>query len=265
MLTGATRLNVIVGDPIAQVKSPGGMTAAFAERGHDGIVVPVRIASDDLADFLVVADRVTNLDGIIVTVPHKFACRAHCATVTERAAFLRAVNIMRRRPEGGWHGEMVDGLGFVGALRAEGFDPAGARALLVGAGGAGSAIALALVEAGVRELAIADADAARRDDLVARLARRGGARVVAGAPDPAGYDLVANATPAGMRPGDPLPVDVGRLAPETFVGCVITAPAVSPLVAAARERGCRTTTGTQMYAALQAAMVAFLMDGARVG
>ena len=263
-ITGATRLNVIVGDPIAQVKSPSGMTAAFAARGHDGVVVPVRVSSGDLDEFLAVADKLTNLDGIIVTVPHKFACHRHCASGTDRAAFLGAVNIMRRRKDGAWHGEMVDGLGFVGAVTAKGFDPSGKRALLVGAGGAGSAMALALVDAGVRELAIHDADAARRDGLIGRLAARGPATVVAGSPDPTGFDLLANATPAGMKPGDPLPVEVAKLSPETFVGCVITVPEISPLVAAAREYGCRTSTGTEMYEALQNAMVEFLLAGERL-
>jgi shikimate dehydrogenase len=125
---------------------------------------------------------------------------------------------------------MVDGIGFVGAVRAQGFDLKGKRALQIGAGGAGSAIALALVDAGVRELAIHDEDAARRDSLVARLNALGNAKVVIGSPDPSGFDLVANATPAGMKDADPLPVDVSKLSPSTFVGCVITVPAVSPIV-----------------------------------
>lgn len=263
-ITGRTRLNVILGDPIAQVKSPAGMTAAFQALDHDAIVAPVRIQAADLARFLATADRIPNLDGIIVTVPHKFGCRQHCASVTERAAFLGAVNLMRRRPDGLWHGEMVDGLGFVGAVRAQGYDPAGKRALLVGAGGAGSAIALALVEAGVAQLAIHDGDAVRRDDLIARLGSGGPAHVEVGSTDPSGFDLVVNATPAGMREGDPLPISVDRLSPATFVGCVITVPEISPVIAAARARGCRTSTGSEMYAALQAAMVAFLMAGDRL-
>jgi len=264
-ITGATRLNVIVGDPVAQVKSPAGMTAAFAACGHDGVVVPVRVSAADLGDFLRVADRLPNLDGIIVTVPHKFACRKHCASVTERGAFLNAVNLLRRRLDGRWHGETVDGLGFLAAVKAQGYDPSGKRALLIGAGGAGSAIALALVEAGVRELAIHDGDTARRDDLISRLSARGPAPITTGSPDPTGFDLVANASPAGMREGDPLPVEVDKLSLETFVGCVITVPAVSPLIGAARERGCRTSTGNEMYRALQTAMVEFLLAGERMG
>lgn len=258
-ITGATRLNVIVGDPIAQVKSPGGMTRAFAARGHDGVVVPVQVSTADLADFLDLADRLHNLDGIIVTVPHKFACYAHCASATARGEFLGAVNIMRRRSDRRWHGEMVDGLGFLGAVRAKGCNPAGKRALLVGAGGAGSAIGLALVDAGVRELAIHDQDVARRDGLITRLNAKGMGRAIIGTPDPTGFDLVGNATPAGMKPGDPFPIDVARLSPGAFVGCVITVPAASPMIEAARTVGCSTSTGTDMYHALQGAMLDFLL------
>jgi shikimate dehydrogenase len=258
-LSGATRLHVIVGDPIAQVKSPAGVTAAFAARGHDGIFVPVQVAPGDLTDFLAVAGRLKNLDGIVVTIPHKFACYEACASATERAHFLRTVNLMRRRGDGGWHGDMVDGLGFVGAARARGVEPRGMRALLVGAGGAGSAIALALVEAGVSEIAIYDSEADRRDALIARLNRLGKAPAKIGSTDPAGFDFIANATPAGMREGDPLPVDVARLAPSAYCGCVITSPEVSPFIAAARSIGCVTATGTDMYRQHQGIMVDFLL------
>jgi shikimate dehydrogenase len=84
-LTGATRLNIIVGDPIKQVKSPGGMTRAFADRGHDGILVPVQVSVEDLGGFLAAADKLRNLDAIVVTVPHKFACFRHCKSATDRA------------------------------------------------------------------------------------------------------------------------------------------------------------------------------------
>ncbi|PDT88930.1 shikimate dehydrogenase [Bradyrhizobium sp. Y36] len=258
--TGATRLYVIVGDPIAQVRSPAGVSAAVAARGHDGILVPVQVAPADLPDFLSVATRLTNLDGIVVTIPHKFACYQACTSATDRAHFLGVVNLMRRRADGSWHGDMVDGLGFVGAARAKGIAPAGMQALLVGAGGAGSAIALELVEAGVSELAIHDGLAERRDALIGRLNGLGKAPVRAGTMDPSGFDFVANATPAGMKEGDPLPVDVARLAPSAYCGCVITRPEVSPFIAAARSIGCVTGTGTDMYQQHQAIMVDFLLE-----
>jgi shikimate 5-dehydrogenase len=257
--TGTTRFYVIVGDPIAQVRSPAGVSAAFAARGHDGILMPVQVAPADLPDFLSVAARLKNLDGIVVTVPHKFACYEACTSATDRAHFLGVVNLMRRRADGSWHGDMVDGLGFLGAARAKGIDPRGMRALLVGAGGAGSAIALELVEAGVSELAIHDSLAGRRDALIGRLNALGKASVRAGTMDPAGFDFVANATPAGMKEGDPLPVDVARLAPSAYCGCVITRPEVSPFIAAARKLGCVTATGTDMYQQHQSIMVDFLL------
>jgi len=263
--TGATRLYVIVGDPIAQVRSPAGISAEFAARGHDGILVPVQVAPADLPDFLSVASRLKNLDGIVVTIPHKFVCYQACASATERAHFLRTVNLVRRRPDGSWHGDMVDGLGFVGAARAKGIDPRGMRALLVGAGGAGSAIALALVEAGVSELAIHDSAAERRDALIGRLNGLGRAAVLAGTVDPANFDFIANATPAGMKDGDPLPVDVTRLAPSAYCGCVITKPEIPPWIAEARKLGCVTATGIDMYQQHQGIMVDFLLgvDGGR--
>ena len=258
-LTGATRLNIIVGDPIAQVKAPHGVTQAFADRGHDGILVPVRVNSANLPDLLKTATRIDNLDGIIVTVPHKFDCFKFCSSATDRSRLLGSVNIMRRRAGGGWHGDTVDGLGFVGAVRANGGNPEGKRALLVGAGGAGSAIAMALVEAGVRSLSIHDNDVVRRDQLIDKLKTLGRSEICAGSADPSGFDLVANATPLGMKAGDPFPIDISQLTSSTFVGCVITSPAVSPLVQAARSLGCPTSTGIEMYNALQDVMVDFLL------
>lgn len=259
-VNGSTRLFVIVGDPIAQVRSPSGMTRAFAALGQNAVLVPIHIAPPDLRAFLAAATAVQNLDGIVATIPHKFACYRFCTTASERAHFLETVNIMRRNREGGWYGEMLDGPGFVRALRTQGCRPEGLRALLTGAGGAGTAIALSLIESGVSELAIHDIDTGRRDALIARLSGKFKTPIIAGSADPAGFELIVNASPAGMQPDDPYPIKVTRLTPDMFVGCVITAPAVSPLVAAAREIGCRTSVGGDMYAAEQELMLDFLLD-----
>ncbi len=258
-LSGATRLHVIVGDPIAQVRSPGGMTAAYAASGVDALVVPVQVSVADLRGFLNAADKIKNLDGILVTVPHKFSCFEHCTSTTARAQVLGAVNLMRRRTDGFWHGDMIDGEGFVQAAKNNGFVPKGKRALLIGAGGAGSAIALELVDQGVTELAIHDADTKRRDALIARLKGRKGCKVTAGSDDPTEFDFIANASPSGMKAGDLLPVQTDKLCANMFVGCVITKPKVTPLIAAARVIGCGTSTGDEMYEASQAAMVDFLL------
>ena len=259
-LSGATRVYFIIGDPIAQVKSPAGVTAALAAKGLNAIVVPIHIGGSDLGDFMKAAAKIKNVDGIIVTVPHKFDAYPYCATVSERSRFLAAANVMRRNEDGSWHGDMLDGLGFVAALREAGGEPAGKRALLVGAGGAGSAIAHALVEAGVSSIAIHDGDTVRRDALIARLVGIGKTPVTAGSADPAGFDLIANATPMGMKPGDPLPVHAEGLRPAMFVGDVITVPAVSALIAAARENGCGTMTGTGMFKQVSDRMVDFFVE-----
>lgn len=258
-LSGASRVHFIVGDPIAQVKSPSGVTQALLDQGRNAYVMPAHVAPADLAAWLAGVSLAKNVDGIIVTVPHKFACLGLCTTTSERAAFLQAVNTMRRNPDGSWHGDMFDGLGFVSAMEDNGCKPQGKKALLVGAGGAGSAIAHALVVAGVRELAIHDEDATRRTTLVQRLAGLNLCPVTSGSSDPAGFDIVLNATPVGMRDGDPIPVDAGKLHRNMFVGCVITQPVITPLVAVARATGCRTMTGAHMFGRVRDLMVGFLL------
>jgi shikimate dehydrogenase len=168
-LSGATRIHLIVGDPVVQTKSPAGLTAEFAARGVDAVCVPMQVAAADIDAFLAVAKRVQNIDGIVVTVPHKLAATHHCDVLSERSRALAAVNAMRRGADGRWSGDMTDGVALVAALRAAGCEPSGRRALVVGVGGAGSAVALALAESGAR-VAVHDIDAARRDDLVRRLA-----------------------------------------------------------------------------------------------
>ena len=259
-LSGATRVHFIVGDPIAQVKSPAGVTRSFHDAGRDAVCVPAHVSPADLSSWVAGVSLARNVDGIIVTVPHKFSCFELCATTSDRAGFLKAVNTMRRNPDGSWHGDMFDGMGYVQALQAKGCSPAGQRALLVGAGGAGSAIAYSLMTAGVRELAVHDADVVRRDGLLARLASLGLGKVSAGSSDPTGFDIVINATPIGMKDGDPHPIDSTKFTVQQFVGCVITAPVVPPMVAAARARGCNTLTGADMFACVRDLMVQFLME-----
>ena len=225
-LDGATRVHYIVGDPIAQVKSPAGVSLALQAQGQHALVVPAHVPPAALRAWAQGVLLARNVDGLIVTVPHKFACFDLCSSHSERAGFLRAVNVMRRLPDGGWHGDMFDGLGFVSAMQDCGGQPAGRKALLVGAGGAGSAIAHALVLAGVSELAIHDEDETRRRALMERLSGLNRCPVREGSTDPTGFDIVLNATPMGMKASDPAPVQLGRLNPAMFVGCVITEPAV---------------------------------------
>src|SRR5574343_908451 len=211
--SGATRVHFIVGDPIAQVKSPAGVTQAFRDAGRNAVCIPAHVRPADLAGWTRGVSLAHNVDGLIVTVPHKFACFDLCATTSDRAGFLQAVNTLRRNADGTWHGDMFDGMGYVQAMQAKGCEPLGQRALLVGAGGAGSAIAYSLITAGVQELAVHDADAVRRDALLARLASLGLGQVSVGSSDPTGFDLCINATPIGMNEGDPHPIDASKFTP----------------------------------------------------
>lgn len=258
--SGATRIYPVVGDPIAQVKAPVGVTQAFEARGLDAICVPMQVAPGDFVAFMATMRAMKNCDGVIVTIPHKFAATDVCDTVTERARFLGTVNTIRRMPDGRLHGDMFDGLGFVVACRDNGCVFEGRKALLVGAGGAGTAVAHAIAEAGVASLGLAELDLARRDALVARL-NAAGFNVHAASSDPTGYEIVCNATPLGMRAADPLPVIGDKLDASMFVGDVVTKPEVPPLIELARARGCKTSTGSDMFGRVRDLLVDFLVRG----
>jgi len=264
-LSGATRVYFIVGDPIAQVRSPSGVTAALRAAGRDALVVPAHVAPTDLRAFFAGVTPMRNVDGIIITVPHKFSAAEYCATLSTEASFLGAVNTLRRTADGKWHGGMFDGTGFVAALVDAGCELRGKRALLVGAGGAGSAIGHALMHGGVGSLDVRDNDVARTTSLIGRLNALGHGEAHSASADVAAheYDVVVNASPLGMRADDPLPIDVSRLAPTTFVGDVVTKPPLTPLIEAARARGCPTVTGTQMFGRVCDRMVTFLLEAGR--
>jgi shikimate dehydrogenase len=255
-LSGETRIHIIVGDPVAQTKSPAGLTRVFAERGVDAVCVAMQVTAADLDDFMAAAKRVRNIDGIVVTVPHKFAALRHCERPSARARALAAINAMRRDRDGDWTGDMTDGIALVAALQAAGFTPRGRRALVVGAGGAGSAVVLALADADAH-VAVHDTDVARRDELRVRLASRD---IAVGSADPAGFDLVVNATPLGMAVGDPLPVEVERLGTGTFAADLVTRPVVTPFLAAARGRGSPIVTGADMFAPQAGILADFLLS-----
>lgn len=264
-LTGESRLFPIVGDPVIYLRSPEVLTRNFAARGHNAVNVPMLVRDGDLAAVLGGLSLVPNVDGVLITMPHKLTAHRFCATLSNTSRLLEAVSVIRRNPDGTWHGDMTDGRAFVAAQIANGARPAGARALLLGAGGAGSAIAVALLEAGVGALAIHDPDAHRVARLIERLGSLGAGRVTAGPPDPTDCDMVCNATPLGMAAGDPLPLDAALLPSTAFVGDVIAGHGATPFLRAARARGCATANGDQMVDAVQEMMLDFLLGAARLG
>ncbi|MCA0847889.1 shikimate dehydrogenase family protein [Salipiger thiooxidans] len=260
-IDGETAFFPIIGHPIGQVKSPAALSRIMAGRGFNGMVVPIHILPEDLPGWLAQVGAMQNCPGFVVTVPFKTPCLEFCTRITTRARAAGAVNIVIRE-EGGWAGDATDGLGYLDGIAAEGFDVAGTPALLVGTGGAGSAMAREILMRGASELALHDIDTARRDALVERLNADFPGRVRVGGTDPRGFALVSNATPLGMREGDPLPVEVEHLVAGQFVSDVVTRPAVPPLIEAARAAGCGTMPGSGMFDA-QAVLLAELLMGVR--
>ncbi|WP_368623241.1 shikimate dehydrogenase [Paraburkholderia sp. BR13444] len=245
---GATRVYFIIGDPIAQVRSPASVTAQLREAGKNAIVVPAHVRPADLKAFLAGIGPLDNVDGIIATVPHKFSVLEFCDSLGSEAQSVGAANVLRRGAKGRWRGDMFDGIGMVRALAGAGFTADGKRALLLGAGGAGTAISHALVSAGIGAVAIFDPDHDRRERLTDALNERSRARAIAWSEsDGVGtFDLLVNASSIGLRENDPAPIDLAGAQQSIFIADVITGR-VTPLVAQARDRGYATVTGDQMF------------------
>src|SRR5690606_4210818 len=172
MVNGATRIVAIIGTPIAQVKSPDNFNAHFERAGDNLVMIPVDMAPAGVAAFAETVRGWRNCDGFVITVPYKQAFADHMDILSERAAALGAVHVVRRHPDGVLRGDMVAGLGCLAAAHPHGVEPAGRRAFVVGTGGAGSAIAYALCEAGAKDLPLRDLDTERLDTLAAMLAER---------------------------------------------------------------------------------------------
>jgi len=260
LITGATRILGIIGDPIGQVRAPRVWTGLFLQNGIAAVCIPMQVSRAGLPALLEGAKALRNFAGLIVTIPHKPAALSHVGHPSARAKLVGAVNVLRLEPDGEWAGDIVDGLGFVEGLRARGHSVEGRRALVVGAGGAGTAIAFALVDAGAAEVAVFDVATDRAADVVQRLRSTGARAQAAAAADAAGYDLVVNATPLGIRPEDPLPVNLERVARGTVVADAVVYPRITPLLAAARARGCAIQPGAHMMdgqVALQAKFFRF--------
>jgi shikimate dehydrogenase len=258
-ITGETRLFVIVGHPVTQVKAPMAFNPLFRAAGRNAVMVPIDVAPEQLEATIAGLKTVANLDGIVVTVPHKARMAELVDDVLPTGRMVGAINAARRERDGRWTGDMFDGRGSVHGLRAAGIEPRGRRILLVGAGGAGGAVAFAMAEAGAARLTICDLDAAKAQRVVEGVRRAYPAmKVESGPPAPdAGHDTVVNATPLGMAPSDPLPVDPATIPSSVLVVDVIMKPDVTPLLNAAAARGCRTIPGRHMLDGQVPAVAAF--------
>lgn len=247
MISGRTTLLAHLGYPTESFKAPMIYNPWFERRGIDAVVVPLGVGADDYPAFLRLLFRLSNILGALVTMPHKAATVPLLDEVSLAVKIAGSCNAILRRDDGSLYGDMFDGEGFTRGAKRKGFDFAGTDCLVVGAGGVGSAIAASIAAQGPRSLAIFDT---RRDavkSLVVRLRRYyPDLMVEIRNNDPANYHLVVNATPLGMRPDDPLPIEPQRLDRQAFVGEVVLSTEMTPLLRAAAARGCRYQIGTDM-------------------
>ena len=257
-ITGATRLYAILGDPIAQVRSPQTFSARFADAGIDAVLVPWHVPRERFDALVPALLSLANLDGVLVTEPFEARMAAFASRLGTTDRCIGAVNALRREADGSWTGDMFDGLGFVRGAEAKGERVRGRRVALFGAGGAGSAIACALAEAGVESIDVIDVDRAKAEALVRRLkdafprcalATASGVRSGAG--------LIVNASPVGMRTGDELPGEIPPLDPGTLVGDVVITDAPTPIIRHAMRCGCRWVDGRDMLGGQADAIMAF--------
>jgi len=247
MINGNTELIAHIGYPTHAFKAPMIYNPYFDHIGVNACVVPMGCQSTDYPAFLRAVFTLTNIRGALITMPHKVTTVGLLDRVTPTVNVAGACNAVRRAADGALEGDLFDGEGFVRGVQRKGLKLAGARALVVGAGGVGCAIAASLAAAGVGAIALHDRQRDAVDGLAARLRVHYPAiEVCTGSNDPSGFDLVVNATPMGMNPGDPLPLDVSRLEPSTFVGEVVMRTEMTAFLQAARARGCPIQVGSDM-------------------
>ncbi|MFM0006856.1 shikimate dehydrogenase [Paraburkholderia dipogonis] len=247
MISGKTTLIAHLGYPTEGFKAPLIYNPWFDKNGIDAVVVPMGVLADDYKVLLPLLFRMTNIRGALVTMPHKVTTAGLVDEMTPTARIAGACNAILKREDGTLLGDQFDGAGFVRGVQRKGRELKGARVLVLGSGGVGSAIAASLAGAGVGEMALFDMATPSVEALADRLREHyPKLRVTTGSNDPAGFDLIVNATPLGMKDGDPIPFDVDRIAPSTFVGEVVMKAEYTPLLRAAKDKGCAVQVGTDM-------------------
>lgn len=247
MINGNTDIIAHIGYPTHSFKSPMIYNPYFEQAGINAVVVPMGCQTPDYPAFLKSVFTLTNIRGALITMPHKVVTVGLLDEVTPTVKVAGACNAVKRTEDGRLVGDMFDGAGFVRGVQRKGLNLTGARVLVVGSGGVGCAIAASLAGAGIGAISLFDVNTVSAEGLGQRLKQSyPEIEVKTGSNDPAGFDLVVNATPMGMNEGDPLPVDVKRLSADTFVGEVVMKTEITAFLAAARAQGCRVQVGSDM-------------------
>ncbi len=246
-IAGSTRLFMILGDPVVQVKAPALFNPLFARHGVDAVLVPVQVPSAQVQGYVRQAFAARNLGGLLLTIPHKTPVFRMLERCDRLGTVAQSVNAVRLGADGQLEGGLFDGIGFVKGLHRFGIPVRGARTMVVGVGGAGAAIAASLADEGAAEIALVDLDPAACEGFAQRLRATWPATVsIHGDADPTGFDLVVNATPLGLRPDDPLPFDPARLDRGAAVVDILMKDHPTPLLRACAAQGVRAWPGLEM-------------------
>jgi shikimate dehydrogenase len=251
-ISGTTRIFPVIGYPVEQVKAPTLFNAYFKAHDIDARVIPLKIAPANYIEAVRLLMSVENVGGIFVSIPHKPMSVEAVDIPSPRAVLAGACNAIYRGPDGQTIvGDLIDGEGFIRAFeRTCGDTPFPwdtGKALVVGSGGVGCAVAEVLAARGIRQVAIYDTRAESADALRARLQLAfPDTEIVIGTPRAEGYDLVVNSTPLGMAPGDPVPIDLSGVAPSCIVADCGMKIEMTKLLVEAQARGCRIQKGKEM-------------------
>ncbi len=247
MIDGRTELIAHIGYPTHTFKSPQIYNPYFEAAGIAAVVVPMACQAHHFAAFLPAVFALDNVRGALITMPHKVSVVELLDEVSPTVRMAGSCNAVKKAPDGRLLGDMFDGIGFVRGLRRKGFDFRGRRALVIGTGGVGSAIAASLAQTELAGIDLYDVHAPSAEALANRLRTHVPGLVVrTGHNDAAGQDLVVNATPLGMNPGDPVPTDLSRLQARTWVAEVVMSGTPTPFVHRALQLGCPVQMGTDM-------------------
>ena len=263
LITGTTKLFGVIAYPADHVRAPEVFNSFFEEKGIDAVMQPLEIPPKNLETTIKELTMTPNFGGICVTIPHKQSMAKLCDELGLTAEITEAVNVVRFE-DGRMIGENFDGKGFVAGLASEKIDLKGMRVLMLGAGGAARAIAVALAESGTQSLTIANRSSGKANNLKSILAKHF-ANFSVDTIDPNAtnriigkVDLIINATSLGLKEGDTLPCALKEALPKTVVADIIMTPAVTAWMKEAETLGLRTHAGIHMLTSQRDLIADFL-------
>jgi shikimate dehydrogenase len=251
-IDGKTRLAGVMGNPIAHTLSPAMHNAAFSALGINAVYVALPIPAEGVKGLLQTCTDLGML-GLNITIPHKRLAMKYVHECSADARRIGAINTVvfqgKKRI-----GHNTDGLGFLQALKAAKISLRGKRAVLLGAGGAGRAVAVSLLQAGVTHLTLSEPNAKQRSGLLRQLKILGyNNRVIGVEPNAPvlreralAAHVIVNASPLGLKPGDPLPISGEWIPEKQAVMDLVYGHGLTPWLQAARKKQCRIVPGWHM-------------------